>query len=211
MSSCFNDESPNDLVKRLKKESNKFVKACDQIKLVKKRITELLNLFNEQNTNGGGGNSSSESSSNESSNQLICLRKNSHVLREKLRLEIESLQSIKSSFFLFANRKADEITKLQCELYGEEAVRMAYDTAPSQSSSSSSSSLEATTTASTSLTTNQNVQHDNDDENVEDYDDEESRIDSGSIQNSSMSIFLETGQEIFLNNLTTNNEDLLAA
>ena len=105
----LNDESTSELIKRLKKESNKFVKACDQIKLVKNRISELLNLFNEQQHG-------------ESTNQM--------KKSEKLRLEIESLQSIKSAFFLYANRKADEITRLQCELYGEEAVRMAYDTAP---------------------------------------------------------------------------------
>jgi len=55
---------------------------------------------------------------------------NHNLARENIRQKIETLQNFKSIFFMYAHQKAEEITKLQCELYGEEAVREAYDMAP---------------------------------------------------------------------------------
>ncbi len=80
---------------RLENVSMKFVKACDQIKLIKQRISELINIFTHDTSN-------SECSLNA-------------TFTETIRQQIENLQSIKNAYFLYAHRKAAEINKLQCE------------------------------------------------------------------------------------------------
>ncbi len=80
---------------RLENISMKFVKACDQIKLIKQRISELINMFSYDSNN-------SECSLNA-------------TFKETIRQQIDNLQNIKNAYFLYAHRKADEINKLQCK------------------------------------------------------------------------------------------------
>ena len=123
---------------RLAQASKKFTKACVQIKLIKQQISEYIGMFAYY------GESSQFVASDLSVQQQL-LYNNGHLFvrahetnddfnhnlaRENLRQKIETLQNFKSIFFMYAHQKAEEITKLQCELYGEEAVREAYDMAP---------------------------------------------------------------------------------
>lgn len=134
------------LNQRLEHASKKFVKALNQIKLLKKRIAELIAVFSycDPATGNTFNNNSNENNSNRSNNanylddydenddddESTSSSINVNLYKESIRQQIENLQSIKSAYFLYAQKKADEITKLQCDLYGEEAVREAYETAP---------------------------------------------------------------------------------
>ena len=161
---------------RLNRASKKFLKACDQIKQIRKRIAELASMYSSfekqhqqqyqlqlmqqhhQNDassslsathlddNSGQHSSISTSSTPSATNVNTTSAENSSTtinvnrFRETVRQQIENLQSIKSVYFIYANTKADEITRLQCELYGEDAVRMAYETSNAADTSPSSSS-----------------------------------------------------------------------
>lgn len=110
---------------RLEHASKKFSKACDQIKLLKQRIAELIQMFSYCEHQ--------QQQSIELTTRLqtcAALQQNNlnvNLLKETVRQQIENLQSIKTAYFMYAHKKADEITKLQCELYGEDAVREAYE------------------------------------------------------------------------------------
>lgn len=52
-----------------------------------------------------------------------------NAFRESIRQQIENLHCVKTAYFMYAHRKADEITRIQCELFGEDAVREAYELA----------------------------------------------------------------------------------
>lgn len=65
--------------------------------------------------------------SDETTSGFISKKKHLSVFRESIRQQIENLQCVKTAYFMYAHRKADEITKLQCELYGEDIVREAYE------------------------------------------------------------------------------------
>lgn len=114
------------LNERLAHTSKKFYKSCEQIKLIKQRIGELINVFKycdqELATIDCGELEREPQSPEQRSNHLS-------IFKESIRQEIENLQCIKTAYFVYAHRKADEITKLQCELFGEEAVREAYEQA----------------------------------------------------------------------------------
>jgi len=92
---------------RLAHASSKFLKACDQIKLIKERISELINMG--------------------SFDVADMERSGSTDLRKGIRMQIDNLQSVKAMYYVYAHQKADEITRLQCEIYGEDAVREAYN------------------------------------------------------------------------------------
>lgn len=98
----------------LEKATKKFTKSCDQIRLLKQRIAELIKMFSYTE------NLDALTLTNERPNF------NKNVFNETIRQQIENLQSIRSAYIMYARQKADEITQLQCELYGEEAVREAY-------------------------------------------------------------------------------------
>ena len=144
---------------RLVRTSKKFTKACDQIKLLKQRIAELIAVFtycdptvvNNSNTNinvnnnlnlnnsnyinnnynNNDNNNNSNNNINNNTTNLTCINDyNVNLFKESIRQQIENLQSIKTAYFIYAHHKADEITKLQCEIYGEAAVREAYEQAP---------------------------------------------------------------------------------
>lgn len=164
---------------KLAHASKKFYKSCEQIKLIKQKISELIGVYaycdqeinrlsqietnsSSNKENGGGGASirsvqqhfeqefsttstnnissgsiSSEYDDNNDNDDAMSKRLSSssnkiahfNVFREQIRQQIENLQSVKTAYFMYAHRKADEITKLQCELYGEDAVREAYEQA----------------------------------------------------------------------------------
>lgn len=128
---------------RLAQASKKFTKACEQIKLIKQQISEYIGMF-------AYSDGSQFAAASDLSVEQQLLYNNGHLFvssttmsggddagftnatlaRESLRQKIETLQNFKSIFFMYAHQKAEEITRLQCELYGEEAVREAYDMAP---------------------------------------------------------------------------------
>lgn len=66
-----------------------------------------------------------------SSENDASLSSSSHMsaFRESIRQQIENLHCVKTAYFMYAHHKADEITRIQCELYGEDAVREAYELA----------------------------------------------------------------------------------
>ena len=102
---------PLSLDERLELASKKFTKACEQIKVLKQQITVNLTMY-----------ANFTEMPDETAHDLNLNRN-----RETLRQKIETLQNFKNIFYMYAHRKADEITKIQCELYGEDAVRNAYD------------------------------------------------------------------------------------
>jgi hypothetical protein len=130
--------SGQELSELLERTSRKFARICDQIRAIKRRIAELTGLYayyenisveeeeegdedeEEEVTTAEANNhehSKHTSSSSSSSGELV---------KEHVRREIESLQSVKSVYLAYAYKKADEITRLQCDLYGEDMVREAY-------------------------------------------------------------------------------------
>ncbi|CAF0714059.1 unnamed protein product [Brachionus calyciflorus] len=111
---------------RLEHASKKFSKACDQIKLLKQRIAELIKMFS-YTENLDSLNLQTTTTNDQLSRSMPSFNKN--LFNETIRQQIENLQSIKTAYFMYAHKKADEITKLQCELYGEDAVREAYEMA----------------------------------------------------------------------------------
>jgi hypothetical protein len=121
---------------RLTKASKKFLKACDQIKILKQQIAELIAMFTYYDPQSSKFQNAQK---NTLENDFNITR-----LRESLKQQIENLQGIKTAYFIYAHRKADEITKLQCELYGEDAVREAYENGTSSTHASSSSSSTST-------------------------------------------------------------------
>jgi hypothetical protein len=80
---------------KLKSVSIKFLKALDQIELIKQRISELIRIFTYD------------------SNNADCSL--NATFKETIRQQIDNLQSIKNVYFAYAHRKADEINKLQCK------------------------------------------------------------------------------------------------
>lgn len=93
------------LDQRLAHQSAKFLKACNQMKLIKCRLAEQIRLFTHLTP--------------EDTERNI-------TYKESIRQQIEILQCIKTVYTIYAHEKADEINQLQCELYGEDAVRAAY-------------------------------------------------------------------------------------
>lgn len=125
---------------RLAKASKKFTKACEQIKLLKQQLTVYISMLSSYTTD----NQPSTSNNNQIQSTQILTRAeqkeldrkpgyNAILSREMIRQKIEALQDFKNIVFMYAHQKADEITKLQCELYGEDAVRDAYDNNSSSS------------------------------------------------------------------------------
>ena len=108
--------------------SKKFYKSCEQIKVIKQHISELMSMFSycEQEMS----RLSQEQQQQQVTQTLIptttTTKKHLSVFRESIRQQIENLQGVKTAYFTYAHRKADEITKLQCELYGEDTVIAAY-------------------------------------------------------------------------------------
>lgn len=132
---------PLSLDERLALASKKFTKACEQIKVLKQQITVNLTMyanFTEMQE------SPTPTTTTTQPTDGLSLNRN----RETLRQKIETLQNFKNIFYMYAHRKADEITKIQCELYGEDTVRSAYDgstvsTSEQEINESSSSEQEA--------------------------------------------------------------------
>ena len=160
---------------QLTNASKKFYKSCEQIKIIKQHISDLMNMFSycdqkinrlnrEQVANSSQTVSISTSMptvandrrtdtfstrdhtysstsalvnddiedfvNDEGTYDASTKKKHLSVLRESIRQQIENLQGVKTAYFMYAHRKADEITKLQCELYGEETVMAAYSSSP---------------------------------------------------------------------------------
>lgn len=128
----MNDMTQIALNDRLAAASKKFTKACEQIKLLKQQLAVYIAMFSNFNDVQENSNSSRNNSNNtdelQISNQLSGIDYNINLSRETVRQKIESLQNFKNVFFMYAHQKAEEITKLQCQLYGEDAVRDAYET-----------------------------------------------------------------------------------
>lgn len=152
---------------RLAQASKKFTKACEQIKLIKQQISEYIGMFayndgsqfssdsilstQQQMLINGGHLFQTNNSTTTTTQQNDDF--NHNIARENIRQKIETLQNFKSIFFMYAHQKAEEITKLQCELYGEEAVREAYDMAPPEV-------LIPATNDESLIETNQQTEHD---------------------------------------------------
>ena len=185
----------NTLNDQLAHASKKFAKACDQIKILKIRIAELITMFSycdpsiQAPTTTANTNTSQHSSNYHDSNTISNTSTNTNannatnncgfnvnIFKESIRQQIENLQSVKTAYFMYAHRKADEITRLQCELYGEDAVRVAYENAPpdvlipasneavesdqAQSENESSSSSTSLSPTRTTTTTTQYIEID---------------------------------------------------
>ncbi len=104
------------LKERLDHQSAKFMKALKQLRYLTLRISELSNLGSYLLTIDENKNK------NNNNNNKAC-----EASLESLIQQVDNLKGIKSIVSIYAQRKAQEITQLQCELYGEDAVRAAYD------------------------------------------------------------------------------------
>jgi hypothetical protein len=134
-------KNTNEISERLAHSSRKFARTCDQIRMLKRRISELIGLYgyyeNMPSSSGAASvdaHATSASATNAIEVAAVTESANStsesgELIKEFVRREIESLQRVKSAYLMYAYRKADEITRLQCELYGEDAVREAYQQA----------------------------------------------------------------------------------
>jgi len=161
----------NTLNDQLAHASKKFTKACDQINILKQRIAELLRMFsycgepslasNTNNTNNTNAISNQISQTTTTTTTTTTNTFNTSIFKESIRQQIENLQSVKTAYYMYAQKKADEITRLQCELYGEEAVRIAYENASPDVLVSASNAATATT----ATTIDQQQSNENDDEN----------------------------------------------
>ena len=122
---------------RLESASKKFTKACEQIKLLKQQLAVYIAMLSSYNSDAHSSNSTTTNTHLISRSEQKELDKTPNfsvnVSKDMIRQKIETLQDFKNIVFVYAHQKADEITKLQCELYGEEAVRDAYDNSPSSS------------------------------------------------------------------------------
>ena len=120
-----------ELNEQLLKVSKKFNKACNQIKLIKQEMARCVTLLNYYDTVESTSNGSQECPEQEPSSLTIKTSSINYTLfKQHLSFKLDSLKNVQSAYFVYAHRKADEITRLQCEIYGEEAVREAYETAP---------------------------------------------------------------------------------
>jgi hypothetical protein len=141
-----------DLNAKLTRASKKFYKSFKQIKLIKQRISELITLFaycDEEISkcsaaaaatptvlpimgSSGGGNVVVDDFEEENERRTLAAartRNHLNLFKESIRQQIENLQCVKTAYFIYADRKADEIVKIQIELFGEERVREAYEQA----------------------------------------------------------------------------------
>ena len=112
---------------RLASASKKFTKACEQIKLLKQQLAVYIAMFSDFSDICENSSNSNNDHDQSPTLQTPKIDYNVNLSREMVRQKIESLQNFKNVFFTYAHQKADEITKIQCELYGEDAVRNAYD------------------------------------------------------------------------------------
>jgi len=88
---------------RLAVASKKFTRACEQITLLKQQIAVYISMF-------------------ASCNETIHNDLSQNVSREMVRQKIETLQNFKTIFFKYAHQKAEEITKIQVELYARSLI-----------------------------------------------------------------------------------------
>lgn len=138
--------------------SKKFYKSCEQIKVIKQHISELMSMFSYCEQEMSRLSQEQQQVHTQTlipATTVTTTKKHLSVFRESIRQQIENLQGVKTAYFTYAHRKADEITKLQCELYGEDTVIAAYgngsvngynssdsDTVIEHSNSSSSDHIE---------------------------------------------------------------------
>jgi hypothetical protein len=155
--------------------SKKFARACEQIKILKQRIAELIRMFSysseqSQITTTANNNNNTVESPNANNNNNF----NANIFKESIRQQIENLQSVKTAYFMYAHRKADEITRLQCELYGEDTVRASYENASPEVLISATSTTES-------------QDEDDDDHEHNDQDDEHNQVQFNTQETSSSS------------------------
>jgi len=117
---------------RLAVASKKFTKACEQIKHLKQQIAVYISIFANYN-------------------ETIQNDFTQNASREMVRQKIETLQNFKTIFFKYAHQKAEEITKIQVELYGDEAVQEAYQNSSSEEPAYTSVTTNDLTTNSESI------------------------------------------------------------
>jgi hypothetical protein len=142
----------------LEKSSKKFLKSCDEIKIINKKLSHLLNSYTqceEEITNQEKWNEQNDTKSTTNNNKdpfflrhdlerLEFMSQNfkCDLMRNFLSQEIEHLKNMKQVYLIYARRKASEITQLQNELYGEEAVQEAYQTVQMPSIANDSESIQ---------------------------------------------------------------------
>lgn len=180
-SSSSSSAKESQLDRELTTASRKFYKSCDQIKLIKRRIGELVAVFttceqeinrmnsqriaasaaalsrfesrlsssrtiNNLNNNNSNNNSNTPNSKQSSgrgrgpnfdeiNDECNLMEEDENddnlkhlaAFRETTRMQIENLHCVQTAYLMYAQRKADEITRIQCELYGEDVVRAVYE------------------------------------------------------------------------------------
>lgn len=125
---------------QLTKASKKFHKSIKQIKLVRQQIVQLASLFAycdeeinlaivQQQQYVLNSDNDDQVAAETSIERLSRRRNHLNAFKESIRQQIENLQCIKTAFLIYADRKADDIFKIQVDLFGEERVRQAYEQA----------------------------------------------------------------------------------
>ena len=119
----------------LAKASKKFLKSCDQIKVINNKISELYEAYSQcdddETFSADTTTTSTESTSSSVINPLTSFytkhdREHMHTLNRSFKAQlmkdfllqqIENLKSLKQIYLIYARRKATEITHMQNELY----------------------------------------------------------------------------------------------
>lgn len=166
---CAEIDKLNTLLSRVTK---KFLRACEQVQAMNKKLANLCHIYGEMEQVCGmsGGVGQQPASDQRPFNYNMML--------SGLVQQIESVRDIKQVYVVYARRKADEITSIQSKLYGEQIVLDAYKSQQQQNSYMDHSQLVVMTSPtessmfdeSTQSTLDQNV---NDAHNNQDDDDDQ--------------------------------------
>jgi hypothetical protein len=111
------------LKNRIDNEISKFTKAIEQVKILEKRLVEMLDMFDfynkknvyltSEDNNGTEAEIAQEKTINANHNLII---------QESLRQQIESTEGVINAYTQYSKFKETEIATLQVHLYGEEAL-----------------------------------------------------------------------------------------
>jgi len=83
---------------QLSKLEDKFYKACDQIIIIDRKLQDMTQRYNTANKEGHR-----------------CMRYNR-------RLQLVTLEGVRAAFYQYAEKTAERMTELRCQLQGEELL-----------------------------------------------------------------------------------------
>ena len=85
-------------VENLHNLEEKFYKACDQIIVIDRKLQDMTIRYEEANKTGH------------------------RSLRYNRRLQLVTLEGVRAAFYQYAEKAAEEMTRLRCQLYGQQIL-----------------------------------------------------------------------------------------